>query len=95
MSWAGARLVTYGFLLGTAGLKILTSKDAKTAYTHITAAVFRGADSVMKTAETLKENCGDIAADAKAINEKRAEAEEAREIADAKAVLERAGEKAA
>lgn len=90
MSWVRTRFLAYGFLLGTAGVKILFSRDAKKAYTHVTAAVMRGADDVMKTCETLKENCQDIGADAKAINEKRAEEEEARQIADAKALLESA-----
>jgi len=83
-------LVAAGFLLGTAGVKILSSKDAKCAYTHITAAVLRCKDTVMKQTSILKENCQDIAADAKDINDKRYEEEEKREIEDAKAVLERA-----
>lgn len=44
----------------------------------------------MKTFTTLKENCEDINAYANDINEKRAEAARVQEIADAKAVLERA-----
>ena len=60
-----------GVLFGTAGVAILSSKDAKTVYTHCTAAVLRGKDSVMKTASTIKENCGDIHEDAVDINEKR------------------------
>lgn len=87
MSWVKPRFLLYGFLLGTAGVKILSSRDAKTAYTHVTAAVMRGADSVMKDAQVLKENCQDIGADAREINEKRAREAEARQIADAKAVL--------
>lgn len=93
MGWVKTRFLAYGFLLGTAGVKILSSRDAKKAYTHVTAAVMRGADTVMKDFETLKENCGDIGSDAKAINEKRAEEEEARQIADARAVLAAAEEK--
>ena len=77
-----------GVLLGTAGVKILSSKDAKKVYTHITAAVLRGKDEVMKTAATLKENCEDIKADADEINEKRREEERQKEIEDAKALLE-------
>ena len=76
-----------GVLAGTAGIKILTSKDAKKAYTHATAAVLRGKDCVVKTYTTAKENCGDIYADAKAINEERAAKEmiedEAEETAEA------------
>jgi len=45
---------------------------------------------VMKTATCIRENCDDIAADAKAINEKRAAEDRAREIADAKALLSEA-----
>ena len=33
-----------GVLFGTAGIKILSSKDAKKAYTHTTAAVLRAKD---------------------------------------------------
>ena len=41
-----------GVLFGTAGIKLLSSKDAKKAYTHTTAAVLRAKDSVMKTVTT-------------------------------------------
>lgn len=71
-----------GVLFGTAGISILSSKDAKRVYTHATAATLRAADKVMATATTLKENCDDILADAKVINEKRAEAEAAEIIED-------------
>ncbi len=67
-----------GVLFGTAGIKLLSSKDAKKCYTHATAAVLRAKESVMKTANVVKENAGDILADAKEINEARAKkAEEA------------------
>lgn len=87
MSWATFGKVFGGFLLGTAGVKILSSKDAKKAYTHITAAVLRASDDVVKTAETIKENCQDISTDAKEINETRRKKAEEQEIQDAKAVL--------
>ena len=87
MSWVRSRFLAYGVLLGTAGLKILTSEDAKKVYTYCTAAVMRGVDEAVKTYDTLKENCGDIREDAKEINEKRAAEREARMIADARAVL--------
>ncbi len=64
-----------GLAVGTIGLKLLTSKDAKKAYTHGTAAVLRAKDYVMKTATTLQENCSDIYAEAKQINEERAKKE--------------------
>ena len=75
-----------GVLFGSVGIKLLSSKDAKKAYTHITAAGLRMKDSAMKTVTSVQENAGDILASAKDINEKRAakEAEEkaAAEIAD-------------
>ena len=75
-----------GALFGSVGIKLLSSKDAKKAYTHITAAGLRMKDSAMKTVATVQENAVDILASAKDINEKRAakEAEEkaAAEIAD-------------
>ncbi len=77
-----------GVLFGTAGVKVLASKDAKKLYTQCTAAVLRGKDSVMKTTATLKENCGDIYADAKDINEERYEAEAAARLAEAEALVE-------
>ena len=60
-----------GTLFGTAGLKILGSRDAKKVYTHITAAVLRCKDQVVSDVETIQENCSDILADAKAIKEAR------------------------
>lgn len=65
-----------GALFGSAGIRILTSKDAKKAYTHATAAVLRMKDAVMDTVTTVQENCDDILADAKSINEARAAAED-------------------
>lgn len=65
-----------GALFGSAGIKILSSRDAKKVYTHTTAAVLRMKDYVMETATTLQENCEDILAEAKEINESRAAAEE-------------------
>ena len=44
-----------GVLFGTAGIKLLSSKDAKKAYTHTTAAVLRAKDSVMKTVTTARD----------------------------------------
>ena len=66
-----------GLLFGTAGIKLLTSKDAKKVYTSCTAAVLRAKDCVMKTAEAVQENAEDIRAEAKQINEERAVEEEA------------------
>lgn len=61
-----------GLLFGTAGIKILTSKDAKKVYTQCTAAVLRAKDCVMETTTKVQENAEDILAEAKQINEERA-----------------------
>ena len=60
-----------GVLFGTAGIKALSSKDAKNVYTKCTAAVLRAKESVMKTVTTVQENAGDIYAEAQQINEDR------------------------
>ncbi len=62
-----------GILFGTAGIKVLSSKDAKKAYAHTTAAVLRAKDSVMETVTTVRENAEDVYAEAKAINQHRAD----------------------
>ena len=61
-----------GVLFGTAGIKLLSSKDAKKLYTNCTAAVLRAKECVMKTATTIQENAEDIYAEAQHINEDRA-----------------------
>ncbi|MDE7157169.1 MAG: hypothetical protein K2O02_04350 [Lachnospiraceae bacterium] len=61
-----------GVLFGTAGIKILSSKDAKKFYTNCTAAVLRAKECIMKTATTIQENAEDIYAEAQQINEDRA-----------------------
>lgn len=76
-------LFAAGVLLGTAGIKVLSSKDAKRVYTHTTAAVLRAKDSVMETVTTVRENAEDIYADAKAINQQRAQQEADAVIEDA------------
>ena len=53
-----------GVLFGTAGVKMLSSKDAKKVYTNCTAAALRAKDCVMKTATTVQENAEDILAEA-------------------------------
>ena len=73
----GLGLFAGGVLFGTAGVKILSSKDAKKVYTNCTAAVLRAKDCVMNTATTVQENAEDILAEAKMINEDRASKEAA------------------
>lgn len=76
MNWKKAGLFAGGVLFGTAGIRILSGRDAKKVYTGCTAAVLRMKDCVMKTAENVQENAGDILAEAKQINEERAAAAE-------------------
>ena len=65
-------LVAAGCVAGTAGIKLLSSKDAKKVYTGCTAAALRAKDCIMKGVNTVQENAGDILAEAKHINEERA-----------------------
>lgn len=64
-----------GVLFGTAGIQILSSKDAKKVYTHGTAAVLRAKECVMKTVTNVQENAEDIYAKARQFNEERANRE--------------------
>ena len=77
INWGKTGLFAAGVAFGTAGIKLLSSKDAKKLYTNCTAAVLRAKDFVMKTVSTVQENCSDIYSDAKSINEERAAKEEA------------------
>ena len=65
INWSTIGKVACGFALGTAGVKLLSSKDAKKCYTHITAAAYRCKDTCLETYTNIKENCQDISADAK------------------------------
>ena len=64
-----------GVAFGTAGIKILSSKDARKLYTNCTAAALRAKSTVMKTVTSIQENAEDIYAEAQQINEDRAAAE--------------------
>lgn len=66
-----------GVLFGTAGIKALSSKDAKNVYTKVTAAVLRAKDCVLDVVSNIQENAQDIYAGAQQINDDRAAAEEA------------------
>ena len=83
--WDKTGLFAAGVLFGTAGIKLLSSKDAKKVYTECTAAVLRAKDCIMKTATNLQENAEDIYAEAKGINEERAAAEDAVEDVETEA----------
>lgn len=75
-NWKASGLFAAGVAFGTAGIKILSSKDAKRAYTQCTAAALRAKDCVMKTVNTVQENAEDILAEAKAEAAKVSDASE-------------------
>lgn len=70
-------LFAAGVLFGTAGLRVLGSKDAKKLYAKCVAAALRARDCVLETAADLQENAQDIYAEAQQINEEREASEEA------------------
>ena len=92
MSWGKVISFAGGVLFGTAGLKILSSRDAKKAYVHCTAAVLRAKDEVVDCATTIQENCTDIYEEAVSINEERKESDEDDIIEDASEVKEKTAE---
>lgn len=67
-----------GVLFGTAGIKVLSGRDAKKAYTYAMAAALRVKESVLKLVTSVQENVEDIFAEAQQINEERAMQEEER-----------------
>jgi hypothetical protein len=75
----GIGLFLGGVLMGTAGVSILKSDDARKVYVQGTAAALRGKEEIMTTATTLRENCEDIYAEAVEVNEKRTEKKEEKE----------------
>ena len=81
-NWKASGLFAAGVAFGTAGIKILSSKDAKRAYTQCTAAALRAKDCVMKTVNTVQENAEDILAEAKSINEEREAKAEAAKVSE-------------
>ena len=52
MNWAKIGLFAAGVLFGTAGIKVLGSKDAKKVYTETTAAALRAKECGMTTVTT-------------------------------------------
>ncbi len=75
-------MFVFGTLFGSAGIKLLTSKDARKVYTHATAAVLRCKKEVMRNVDEVQAACSDILADAKRINAEREAAEDAAFIED-------------
>ena len=76
MKLKGLGIFALGTLFGLEGIKLLSSKDAKKVYTHCTAGVLSAKDAVLDQVTVLQENCSDIYADAKDINEKKAACED-------------------
>lgn len=72
----GLAVFAGGVLFGSAGFKMLASRDAKKAYIHAAAAVLRIKESAMETVTTVQENVADILASAKDLNAQRVEREE-------------------
>ena len=72
IDWKKTGLFAAGVAFGTAGIKILSSDDAKNVYSNCTAAVLRAKDCVMNVVSTVQENAEDIYAEAVEINEERA-----------------------
>lgn len=68
-----ANLFMSGLALGTVGLKLLTSKDARKVYANVVAAGLRAKESLMETVEKVQASGDDILAEAKEINESRSE----------------------
>lgn len=69
-----------GVLFGTAGIKILGSKDAKKVYTNVVAAGLRGKECVMAATTKVQENAEDVLAEAKEINRQREEEQKQEEV---------------
>ncbi len=93
IDWKKAAIFAGGVLFGTAGIKVLASKDAKKVYTNCTAAVLRAKESVLETTTKVQENAEDILAEAEAINARKKE-EAAAEAAEAEAAEADADEEA-
>ena len=72
IDWKKTGIFAAGVAFGTAGIKALSSDDAKNVYTQGTALVLRAKDCVMKVVTMVQENAEDIYAEAVEINEERA-----------------------
>ncbi len=79
IDWKKGGIFAAGVIFGTAGIRLLSSKDARKVYTCGAAAVLRGKEYVMRNVSLLQENVEDILAEAEQINEER----KAREAANA------------
>lgn len=64
-----------GVLFGTAGIRVLSGRDAKKVYTYCTVAALRAKECIMDTVSRIQENAEDIYAEAVQMNEERAAGE--------------------
>ena len=71
INWKTVGTFAGGVLFGTAGIRALSSSDARKFYTNCTATALRAKDVVVTTSVKIQENAEDILAEAKAINEAR------------------------
>ena len=55
INWKKTGVFAAGVLFGTAGIKVLSSKDAKKVYANCTAAVLRAKDCVMDTVTAVQQ----------------------------------------
>ena len=56
-NWKASGLFAAGVAFGTAGIKILSSKDAKRAYTQCTAAALRAKAEAAKVSDASEDVC--------------------------------------
>ncbi len=59
-----------GVLFGTAGIKLLSGRDAKKVYVYTTAGVLRVKDFILDAVNKVQENAEDILAEAKIVKER-------------------------
>ena len=60
-----------GVVFGTAGIKLLSTKEAKKVYTHLTAAGIRAGKYLDGQAKAIEKTDKEIYADAQALNAER------------------------
>lgn len=70
-----AAIFTAGLALGSITVKLLTSRDAREFYTKVIAAGLRAKEYTMDTVNNVQEHIEDMVAEAKFINDLRAEEE--------------------
>ncbi|MDE7390674.1 MAG: hypothetical protein K2M82_07030 [Lachnospiraceae bacterium] len=71
-----AGIITGGILLGTAGIKAITSDDAKKAYAECTAAALRAKDDVKNVLSGIKSDIKEVYNEAVRINQDLAKSRE-------------------